>query len=381
MASRGHLWKRGETYYAIWYRNGSRFCVNTHRQDEAEAHAEMERLIAECEAGNIKRPERTPPSTGVMLNEALRFYRRKGRKSLEHVARHSKRLKAGFAGKQADEITTDNVNDYAERRLDDGAANATVNRELAFLRLAFNLARKAGKISPEMMPCFEMLPEDNRRTGFFEQEQYEAVLCKLPDYLKGVLTMGYWTGMRKAEILGLAWDRVDLFNRLVFLERTKNGEDRTLPLNEELYTMMADQGRHRAEGCPFVFHRDGERIQSFAKAWNTACREAGCPGKLVHDLRRTGVRNLIRSGVSQSVAMKISGHKDARIFERYNIVDTLDVAEAMRKLSQYEQKKRLARAERALDVHTSFTEAVSEGKTPDLPADANSACTDSKRVM
>jgi len=364
MASRGHLWKRGETYYAIWYRNGSRFCVNTHRQDEAEAHAEMERLIAECEAGNIKRPERTPPSIGVMLNEALRFYRRKGRKSLEHVERHSKRLKAGFAGKQADEITTDNVNDYAERRLDDGAANATVNRELAFLRLAFNLARKAGKISPEMMPCFEMLPEDNRRTGFFEQEQYEAVLCKLPDYLKGVLAMGYWTGMRKAEILGLTWDRVDLFNRLVFLERTKNGEDRTLPLNEELYTMMADQGRHRAEGCPFVFHRDGERIQSFAKAWNTACREAGCPGKLVHDLRRTGVRNLIRSGVSQSVAMKISGHKDARIFARYNIVDTRDVGEAMRKLLEYEQEKRVARAKRVLDVHTSFTQA----EKPALPA-------------
>jgi hypothetical protein len=71
--SKGHLWHRGTTYYAIWYRNGSRFCVNTHRKVESEAREDLERLMAECEAGNMKRMERTPPSIGVMLNEALRF--------------------------------------------------------------------------------------------------------------------------------------------------------------------------------------------------------------------------------------------------------------------------------------------------------------------
>ena len=135
--------------------------------------------------------------------------------------------------------------------------------------------------------------------------------------------------------------------------------------------MMMEQARVRVEGCPFVFHRDGERIQSFGKAWHTACERAGHPGKLVHDLRRTGVRNLIRAGVPQSVAMKISGHKDARIFARYNIVDTNDVAEAMRKVSQYEQDKRLARAKRLVDVHASFTRPDSEGEKPALPQKVN----------
>jgi integrase len=199
--------------------------VKIHKGDESEARSEMERLIAECEAGNLKRPDKAPPSLVATVNEALRYYRRKGRKSLEHVERHARRLKAGPAGKRADEITTDDVNEYAERRQDDGAANATLNRESAVLRLAFNLARKAGKIKPEMLPCFKMLPEDNRRTGFFEQEQYEAVLGRLPDYLRGVLTMRYWTGMHKAEVLGLTWGRVDLFNGLVLLERCKNGKD------------------------------------------------------------------------------------------------------------------------------------------------------------
>jgi len=369
VGSKGHLWLRGKTYYAIWYRNGSRFCVNTHKpgEDEAGARDEMARLMIECEAGEFRKPDKTPPTLVTMLNEGLRFYRRKGRKSLEHVERHVKRLKAGFAGRRSDEITTDHVNQYVENRLDQGMSNASINRELAFLRLAYNLARKAGKLKPEMVPYFDMLTENNRRTGFFEQEQYEAVLSKLPGYLKGVLTMGYWTGMRKGEILGLTWDKVDLFNRLVFLERTKNGEDRTLPLNEELYQMMLEQHRKRVDGCPFVFHRYGERIQSFGKAWHTACKDAGYEGKLVHDLRRTGVRNLIRAGVPQSVAMKISGHRDARIFGRYNIVDTRDVAEAMRKVSQYEQEKRLARAKQVIDVHNTFTEAGFEAQKAALP--------------
>ena len=363
LGSDGSLWWRKGVAYAIWYRNGARFCVNTHKTDEAAAQAMLERLMAACEDENQVRPERTPPGVGAMLDEVVRYYRRLGRRSTEHVERHAGRLRKTFRGKRADEITLDHVNRYIARRRGAGAANGTINRELAALRLAYNLARKGGKIKPEMVPAIEMLPESNRRTGFFEQEEYEAVLAKLPDYLQGVLTMGYWTGMRKEEILGLTWDRVDLLGRLVRLEKTKNGEDRTLPLNDELYAMLEGQQLDNRYDCPHVFFNGPLRIGDFRKAWHTACEQAGCPRKLFHDLRRTGVRNLIRSGVPQSVAMKISGHKDARIFSRYDIVDTRDILDAMKKLSQYEQEKRQARALRS----HGFTEQGSGKKTPSVP--------------
>lgn len=93
--SKGHLWFRGKTYYAIWYRNGSRFCVNMHKKKEADARAEMGRLMAECEEGNFRKPDKTPPTLVAMLNEAVRYYKRKGRKSLGHVLRHTKRLRTG----------------------------------------------------------------------------------------------------------------------------------------------------------------------------------------------------------------------------------------------------------------------------------------------
>ena len=84
--------------------------------------------------------------------------------------------------------------------------------------------------------------------------------------------------------------------------------------------------------CPLVFWRmsDGKptRIYEFRKAWATACTAAGIAGKLFHDLRRTGVRNLIRAGVQQAIAMKITGHKTDSIFRRYLIVDEELLAQA-----------------------------------------------------
>ena len=71
--------------------------------------------------------------------------------------------------------------------------------------------------------------------------------------------------------------------------------------------------------CPFVFHRNGERIGYFRTAWRNACKAAGCPGALVHDMRRSAVRTFERAGVPRSVGMSIVGHKTESIYRRYAI--------------------------------------------------------------
>jgi integrase len=147
-------------------------------------------------------------------------------------------------------------------------------------------------------------------------------------------------------VLTLQWRHVDFEARVVRLypHTTKNDEGRTFPFTDALERLLeaqkAEHERLKAEGviCPWVFNRSnrkvkGKRITTFIKAFRAACTKAGCPGRIPHDLRRTAVRNLVRAGVPERVAMQMTGHKTRSVFERYNIVSECDLVDAAKKLN------------------------------------------------
>jgi integrase len=189
-----------------------------------------------------------------------------------------------------------------------------------------------------------MLMERNVRTGFFERAEFEAVRDALPQPLRGIVTFAYFTGWRIAsEVLPLQWSQVDRTVKAVRLEpgQTKNAEGRSIsyePLQGLVTTVDEQWKEHellKAEGtiCPHVFNRRGKRIREFRDAWRNACETAGVPGRLLHDLRRTAVRNLVRAGVSEKTAMQITGHRTRSVFDRYDIVNEADVRAALGKLA------------------------------------------------
>jgi integrase len=143
--------------------------------------------------------------------------------------------------------------------------------------------------------------------------------------------------MRKGEIAKLEWAAFDRETDTLTLpaRSAKTKKARTLVLTGPLHAIIARRLVARRLDCRLIFHRDGARVYEFRKAWTSACSAAGLTGKLFHDLRRTGVRNLIRAGVDRKVAMMISGHRTESVFERYNIDTDDDPCTAVEKVTAY----------------------------------------------
>ena len=222
------------------------------------------------------------------------------------------------------------------------AANGTINRELTALKRMLNLGAKCTPPKVDRVPYVPMLIENNVRKGFFEPGDFMALRDRLPDHLKEFATFAYKTGWRKSEICNLEWKDVDLDQGYARLNpgETKNKGGRVAFLDSELIAMLSSlfEARKKAGSLlPYVFpNRDGDGpIQDIRKSWATACKNAKIGQKLLHDCRRTAVRNMIRSGNPEVVVMAITGHKTREVFDRYNIVNEADLRLAAARQEEY----------------------------------------------
>jgi integrase len=359
----GSVFQRGAVWWVKYYRNGKAYRETSGSDKEAAARKLLRKRLGEIEVGRFIGPDAERVAIRELAEDYLNDYRVNARKSLDKAERMVKRhdddgkeldseLMAFFGDSKAHSVATDNVKKYVAQRLEAGAANATVNRELAALKRMFNLGLQAEKIHRK--PYIPMLKESNARQGFFEHGEFIAFRNALPDYFKPVVTFAYYTGWRKQEILSLRWNQVDLNARTVRLDvgTTKNDKGRLVILDGELLEAIQGQWERRKVAeipgqsptllCPFVFHRDGKPIRDFRKAWNKARTETGFAAKMLHDFRRTAVRDMVRAGVNERVAMMVSGHQTRSVFDRYNIVSEQDLIDAARKTWEHAQKQEKA---------------------------------------
>jgi integrase len=283
--------------------------------------------------------------------DLLNDYRINGKRSLRTIAlRINKHLTPAFRGRRMTTIGTADVRTFTARRQAAGASNGSINRDLTALKRMFNLAVQAGKLVSK--PYIPLLHEHNVRQGFFEPEQFTRVKGHLPIHMQPIVDFAHITGWRTpSEVLPLEWRQVDLKAGEVRLDAgsTKNGDGRVFPFTTELRRVLEHQHAVAAvlecEHVIIVRHvfcytkgkKAGKGIteSGFNKAWRKARITACCPGLIPHDLRRTAVRNLVRAGVPERIAMQLTGHKTRAVFERYNIVSAGDLRDAARRLDTY----------------------------------------------
>ncbi|MCZ6695395.1 MAG: tyrosine-type recombinase/integrase, partial [Acidobacteria bacterium] len=98
-----------------------------------------------------------------------------------------------------------------------------------------------------------------------------------------------------------------------------------------------ESGDDQTEISAFVFHRCGRPLVDIRKAWRTACMAAGVSGRRFHDLRRSAVRDMVRAGVPETVAMSVTGHRTRSVFDRYDITTGDDQRDALERTAAYRQ--------------------------------------------
>jgi len=336
----GSIYRRGKVWWLSYYtKDGRHVCESTKTKDKAEAREELQKKMGQRAEDRL-----VVGADKVTFEELIagveNDYKANGRKSLDKVGFRSKHLARSFAGRKARDITSAEILAFVARHQHEGASNGEINRELAVLRRAFTLAIEAEKLYRR--PHVPRLEEASPRVGFFEPDAFAAVVKRLPDYLRSPMTFAYLTGWRcRSEILPLPWRNLDFDAGTIRLDvgNTKNKDGRVnymtralrALLEEQRQTTMALQ-RESKQLIPLVFHNNGRPIVNYYKRWHRACRAAGFPGNVPHDFRRTAVRNMVRAGIPERVAMQMAGHKTRSVFDRYHIVSDGDLREAARKL-------------------------------------------------
>jgi integrase len=346
----GGLWKRPGSRF--WWISYGGVKESTKTTVKADAERLLRARLQAKDAGALPRPGK--PVTVAELEVLVQNdHDVNGRRTdTTSFWKHLRRLLGDDT--RARDVSEATVAAYKAKRLGEGAAPGSVSVELSWLRRGLKLAVKMKQlaVAPEVTGL-----RGNVRTGFLEWEQVKAVCAHLPAHLADVVRFLFWSSWRKSEAIGcratarraarpgLLWSQVDRRRREIRIEQTKTGAPRELPygalpaLVEIVERRWAAAEALRARGVlrPQVFLReDGSEIKDghLLSAWRRATVAAGLPGRIVHDLRRSGARNMLRHGVPMTVAKDIGGWKSLSMFQRYAITDTAVMREALAKLAR-----------------------------------------------
>jgi integrase len=337
----GTIFQRKDRRWQIgFYDTQGRRRQKTFRSEQLAKKA-LQKFLVLREAGKLDAPE---SRTRVQaLGEAyLRYAKNSKPKSHLWIDRMwRKHLNPFFGDYVAPRVGTDLIEEYIEERKKGltGARelkrNGTINRELTVLKAMFNRGTEADPRLVERCPRFPAkLRESDPRSGWLNDEQYDALQKHAPQaWLRAMLAIAYYFGLRKAELLRMRVGDIDMNERTIRLlpGTTKNDKGRTIKMVDEVHTLLQPCVEGKKPSDAVLTWDRGGPVKDFRAAWAKMCKAAGV-SILLHDFRRAAVRNMMRAGVSKLTAKRISGHASDSVFDRYDIADESDLTVAAEKL-------------------------------------------------
>lgn len=226
-----------------------------------------------------------------------------------------RKLDSYLGGRMIDEIDGDAVWSICQGELAKGNKPATVNRCLALVRSILRMARDEWQWL-DRIPKVRLLPGEVERDRWLTREEAERLISVSPPHLAALVRFALATGCRAREIAGLEWNRVDLVRRTAWLDRTKNGTPRGVPLNRDAVAVLKDQLGQHPQFC-FVYRGRPIRWELTNTAWQNAVRKAGIEDFRFHDLRHTWASWHRQAGTSVDELKELGGWKSRVMVDRY----------------------------------------------------------------
>lgn len=304
---------------------------------EREAHALLTDRLAAMGRGEPVTAEAARLTVKDAVESWYAALVEKKAKSLGPSASKKKHFLALLGHVRIARLTPDIVRQqYIAPRREAGATDGTIHGELLSLTAALNLLRKEGRLTH--VPFIPKPPAAPARQGYPEPEELAAILPHVDhEASRDALEYADATGRRKGEVIALTWAQVFQRDGEIRMGETKNGDKLTIPIVGTVASVIERRVQARQMDSLYVFHDHGLPLdpKTLLERLKRACGLAGRPVQLVHNLRRSGVRNLVRAGVSETIAMSISGHRDRKVFQRYNITSTEDQRAALQGVAAY----------------------------------------------
>ena len=336
MRGDGGLYKRGQVWWMRYYRDGVAYSLSCRTTVKAEAQARLRHEMKSVRGEEWLAPAKRKTPILSLVRDSVRAYRTAGKREMAHDAqkRWLCHLSKFFRDVPAVALGTKQMQEYIAKRTQEGAAVATINRELQVLRRAYKVALEHEPPKIARMPRFKLPPEDNARMVFIDRdlaEKLKQAAATRGLWQRTLIEMGLLFGWRRGEMLGLKVGDVDLVEGVVRLGHTKNGEPREVPITRGLRVFLEalTVGREKDTAlfpCP--------KLGTFYTEWEHICKFAGVKagkkgGIVPHDMRRTSARAKRAAGVDTSITMDLMGWKTTKMFARYAIVDRADKLEAL----------------------------------------------------
>ena len=214
-----------------------------------------------------------------------------------------------------DQINGDVIWTIIQGELARGNKPATVNRYLATIRCLLRMARDEWQWV-ERMPKIRLLSGEVERDRWLTREEADRLIAACPEHLAALVRFALATGCRAREIAGLEWNRVDLERRTAWLNQTKNGTPRGVPLNHDAVKVLQEHvGKHR-QYC-FTYRGKPIGCELTNNAWHAALARAGISDFRFHDLRHTWASWHRQAGTTCDELKDLGGWKSRVMVDRY----------------------------------------------------------------